>query len=136
MKIQVMNGGKAPKQPAKGDVGYDCYANADWTRLGSLPVRIPLGFAVEPTPGHFCKIESRSGLASTGIVVFGGIIDPNYRGELEVIVMAVAEQGRIIQRGDRICQLVQYAYNADGYELVDALDQTQRGGMGFGSTGV
>ena len=65
-----------------------------------------------------------------------GIIDPNYRGELCVILRNMGEQAFEIHKGDRIAQLVITPYLRAAFELVDALDDTERGEKGFGSSGI
>jgi dUTP pyrophosphatase len=135
MLVEVIEGGKAPRRPTEGDVGYDCFARLDGAIITGFPPRIiPLGIKVRPTPGYFIKLESRSGLAAKGLHVIGGIIDPQYRGELSAIVISYGPH--VINPGDRICQMVQYAHNADGYATTESLDDTSRGADGFGSTGV
>ena len=102
-------------------------------------VMIPTGLAMALPPGHEGQIRPRSGLAIRhGVTVLNapGTIDPDYRGELQVILVNLGPEPFVIPRGMRIAQLVitpvQHA------KLVESanLDVTGREGGGFGSTGM
>jgi dUTPase len=92
----------------------------------------------------FFKIEGRSGLASKGLFPVGGIIDPSYRGEIQVALFNSSDEVDYFKicKGDRIAQLVCYLTLANSNYLdmnfteVDNLDETTRGDKGFGSSGA
>jgi dUTP pyrophosphatase len=65
-----------------------------------------------------------------------GTIDPDYRGELKVLMQNTGSEPVSIRRGDRIAQLVFARFEAPSVEEVDALSETERGEGGFGSTGT
>ncbi len=100
---------------------------------------IPTGLAVAIPQGYEGQVRPRSGLAlkhGIGMVNSPGTIDSDYRGEIGIIVINWGQRPFKIRRGDRIAQIIiARAYRADITE-VDDLDSTQRGGGGFGHSGV
>lgn len=100
--------------------------------------RVPTGLALQIAPGFEVQVRPRSGLAANlGVTVLNapGTIDSDYRGELQVLLVNLSTEVAFIQRGDRIAQLVVAPVVQAKFSLVDALDDTQRGAGGFGSTG-
>jgi dUTP pyrophosphatase len=100
---------------------------------------IPTGLALALPPGHELQVRPRSGLALRhGIVLPNspGTVDEDYRGELQVIVLNAGDAPFTVERGMRIAQAVLApVLRAEWAEVAD-LDDTARGGGGFGSTGV
>ncbi|MGV6800601.1 MAG: dUTP diphosphatase [bacterium] len=99
---------------------------------------VPTGLAMALPPGWEAQMRPRSGLAAKfGIscVNAPGTIDADYRGELKVILINHGTDDFIINRGDRIGQMVIAPVWQAIYEEVDELDETVRGEGGFGSTG-
>ena len=99
---------------------------------------VPTGFCIALPEGFEGQVRGRSGLALRhGIVLPNapGTIDADYRGEIHVILMNVAEEPFRIQRGDRIAQLVVAPVTSVAWDEVEALDETERGDGGFGHTG-
>ncbi|MEY5130239.1 MAG: deoxyuridine 5-triphosphate nucleotidohydrolase [Bacteroidota bacterium] len=102
-------------------------------------VMIPTGIAIALPQGFECQVRSRSGLAAKhGIFALNapGTIDSDYRGEIKVILANSGKASYAIQPGERIAQLVIARYETVQWELVDSLDETERGTGGFGSTGT
>lgn len=100
---------------------------------------IPTGIALALPPLFEAQVRPRSGLAlKHGVTVLNtpGTIDADYRGEVGVILINHGGESFTIQRGDRIAQLVIAPVWRADFEVVDDLDQTTRGGGGFGSTGT
>lgn len=100
---------------------------------------VPTGIAIALPPGWEAQMRPRSGLAAkNGIscVNAPGTIDADYRGELKVILINHGAEDFIINRGDRIGQLVIAPVFQARFEETDMLDETERGAGGFGSTGV
>lgn len=94
------------------------------------------GLSVQLPEKHFILIRPRSGNAVRhGIHVLGGLVDENYRGPLDVILLNTSDQDVVIVPGDRIAQFV--IIKDDDYQMieVDELDDTNRGEKGFGSSG-
>ena len=99
----------------------------------------PTGIAIALPPGWEAQMRPRSGLAAKfGIscVNAPGTIDADYRGELKVILINHGSDDFVIRRGDRIGQLVVAPVWQANFVEAEALDDTERGAGGFGSTGV
>jgi len=100
---------------------------------------IPCGFHVAVPVGYEAQMRPRSGLAiKHGIVVPNspGTIDADYRGEVCVILGNVGREQFVVKRGMRIAQMVIAPVARGELVEVDSLEQTLRGGGGFGHTGV
>ena len=100
---------------------------------------IPTGFAIALPPGHEGQVRPRSGLAvEHGVTVLNspGTIDADYRGEVKVLLVNLGEAPFTVTRGMRIAQLVVAPVGAVRLVEATALDETPRGGGGFGSTGI
>ena len=99
---------------------------------------VPTGFALELPEGYEAQVRPRSGLAlKHGVTVLNspGTIDADYRGEVMVILINLGSDAFLIQRGDRIAQLVVSPVTHVEIVAVEELGATKRGTGGFGSTG-
>ena len=131
----------APEYESTGAAGMDLRAFLDKdisiSPLGR--VKIPTGLRIEIPAGYEGQVRPRSGLAyKFGITVLNspGTIDSDYRGDLDVILVNLGEQTYTVKNGDRIAQLViAPAIRADVLQAAE-LSATERGGGGFGSTGI
>jgi dUTP pyrophosphatase len=121
-------------------------AGADVRAALTEPVTVPAGgvamiptaIAVHIPDGYEMQVRSRSGLAAKhGIFCLNapGTIDSDYRGEINVILANFGKEPFVIERGDRIAQLVVAKYERIVWEEQDQLSDTTRGAGGFGSTG-
>jgi dUTP diphosphatase len=120
--------------------GYDVRsASPDFT-LGPGEIRlVPTGLVMELPEGVECQVRPRSGLAlKHGITLPNspGTIDPDYRGELGVILQNTGTDSFTVERGERIAQLVFHRFLTPDPVEVTEVSETERGGGGFGSTGV
>ena len=92
-----------------------------------------------PQGGYECQIRPRSGLAlKRGLTVLNtpGTIDADYRGEVGVILVNLGNEPQVIENGERICQMVVARHETVQWELVETLDDSERGAGGFGHTGT
>ncbi|NUO53740.1 MAG: dUTP diphosphatase [Polyangiaceae bacterium] len=99
---------------------------------------IPTGLAIALPAGHEGQVRPRSGLAlKHGITVLNapGTIDEDYRGEVSVVLINHGHEPFVVERGVRIAQLVVCPVTKVEPVLVEALDDTDRGAGGYGSTG-
>lgn len=104
----------------------------DWSAVST-------GFSIAIPPGYEAQIRPRSGLALRhGISLMNspGTIDADYRGEVKVIVVNHGKEPFLINRGDRIAQMVIHRVYAGCFEVVENLPETKRSDGGFGHTGV
>lgn len=102
-------------------------------------VLIPTAISIELPEGFEAQVRPRSGLAikhQIGILNSPGTIDSDYRGELKVIMTNFGKQPFAVRRGDRIAQMVIQRYARVEWDEVENLEETARGGGGFGHTGV
>lgn len=100
---------------------------------------VPTGLYLQIPAGYEAQVRPRSGLAAKhGITVLNtpGTIDADYRGEIKVILVNLSHQPFTIEPGERIAQMVFARCEQATLEAVEALDETQRGAGGFGSTGL
>ena len=99
---------------------------------------IPTGLFVEIPEGYEAQIRPRSGLAiKKGITVLNspGTIDADYRGEVGIILINLSSEDFIIESGERICQMIIASHETVKWNLVEKLEETERGEGGFGHTG-
>src|SRR5689334_17487051 len=100
---------------------------------------VSTGLSLEIPPGYEGQVRPRSGLAlKAGLTCLNtpGTIDSDYRGEVKVILINLSRELAKIRRGDRIAQLVIAPVSRAVLVEVERLSETERGGGGFGSTGV
>jgi dUTP pyrophosphatase len=102
-------------------------------------VLVPTGLVLEIPPGYEAQIRPRSGLAIRhGITVLNspGTIDSDYRGELGIILINLGAESFTVRDGDRIAQLVVAPVSRADITETEGVSPTDRGGGGFGSTGI
>lgn len=99
---------------------------------------IPTGLRIAVPEGYEAQVRPRSGLARDfGIDVSNspGTIDADYRGEVQIILSNHGAEDFVVERGDRVAQLVVAPVSRVEWEVVPSLDETGRGAGGFGHTG-
>lgn len=130
-----------PEIQTLGSSGYDLQADIEvpLTLLPGERVLVPTGIAVSVPPGFEAQIRPRSGLAMKhGVTIANapGTVDSDYRGEIKVILINLGQTAFMVQRSDRIAQLVIQKIFHIHWNEVEALDTTERATGGFGHTGV
>src|SRR5512135_214684 len=89
---------------------------------------VPTGIAIELPPGHEAQVRPRSGLAlKHSITVNFGTIDPGYRGEIRVVMFNLSAGDYVIEKGDRIAQLIVARYEPVEWVEGDELGESRRG---------
>ena len=143
IKIKIVNKGTQPlpEYATPQSAGVDLRANIDKpVLLQSLDrVLIPTGLHIALPEGYEAQIRPRSGLAiKKGITCLNtpGTIDSDYRGDIGVILVNLSKEDFVVQPGERIAQMVIGKFDQAEWELVEELDETERGEGGFGHTGV
>lgn len=128
-----------PAYARAGDAGLDLFAAAAVTLAPGGRARIPTGIAVAIPEGYAGFVQPRSGAAARqglGLVNSPGLIDSGYRGEIAVVAINLdPAEPIVIERGDKVAQLVIQPVVIAALEEVDELPATERGAGGFGSTG-
>ena len=128
-----------PAYATAGAVGMDVVAAEALTLAPGARAAVATGFALAIPAGYEVQVRPRSGLALThGVTCLNtpGTIDSDYRGEVKVILANLGSEPFAVARGDRIAQLVPAAVLHAALDEVERLDDTVRGGGGFGSTGT
>lgn len=142
--FKVLPGGEGlpvPEQATPGSSGVDLFAavSHDLTLDPGARALVPTGIAVSIPVGFEWQIRPRSGLAlKHGVTVLNspGTVDSDYRGPVGVILVNLGESPFVIHRGDRIAQAVLARVNPQVLSPAVSLSDTERGGGGFGHTGV
>jgi dUTP pyrophosphatase len=141
-KIQIINesANPLPAYQSKLAAGMDLYAsNQEKITLEPGDIKlIPTGIRIAIPEGYEVQIRARSGLAlKHGLSLVNGIgtIDGDYRGEIKVIIVNLGKKAYTINFGERIAQMVVKKYVAAEFQLVEMLEETERGEGGFGHSG-
>ena len=126
-----------PTRGSDHSVGYDLYSSEDAmvpSQAGRAIVRT--GITVVLPPGVYGRVAPRSGLAAKHCINVGaGVIDPDYTGEIKVILFNHGLKDFEIKKGDRIAQLILERCETPPIEEISIVEDTERGSGGFGSTG-
>ena len=136
MKIKLDPGAKMPTRAHEDDAGLDLYSPVDVIIYGDDSATIDTGVHVEIPKGYVGMIKSKSGLNVKHNLTSEGVIDCGYTGS---IVVKLYNHGRCavpIAAGQKISQLVILPILLPDLELVDDLNDTERGSGGFGSSGA
>lgn len=143
MKVKIVNQSpySLPEYATIHSAGLDLRANISETiELKPLQrVLIPTGLFIELPEGHEAQVRPRSGLAAKhgiSIVNTPGTIDPDYRGEIKVILVNLSDTPFTLNPGERIAQMVIARFEHIEWEQVDTLAESVRGEGGFGHTGT
>jgi len=128
----------ATSQSAGMDLRAAVAADAPVTLEPGARALIPTGLQIALPTGYEGQVRPRSGLAAKhGVTVLNspGTIDADYRGEVKVILVNLGQEPFVIQRGERIAQLVVARHAQVDWTEEAELEVTERGVGGFGSTG-
>jgi len=143
MQIKIVNKSRhsLPQYSTLLSAGMDLKANIE-NPIILKPLQrvlIKTGLFIELPKGYEAQIRPRSGLAlKFGISVLNspGTIDADYRGEIGVILVNLSDNDFTVNDGERICQMVIAKHETISWNLVDDLNETDRGQGGFGHTGL
>lgn len=140
VETTVAQQGHLPHYALSGDAGADLRCTTDVALEPGERKLVGTGVSIALPPGTVGLLTPRSGLAARlglGIVNAPGVIDSGYRGEILVCLINHDTTQRIaLSAGDRIAQLVVLPFVTAQFQAVEALDETERGSGGYGSTGV
>ena len=144
VKIKRLNDqAQKPTRADEHSAGYDLYAvvdkpdGRDWIWPGETLV-VGSGYAFEIPEGYFGAVYPRSGLSTNhGICLANGVavIDSSYRGEVKIPLYNASKKKYMVQKGDRVAQIIIEPYLRDELTESEELTQTERGDGGFGHTG-
>lgn len=142
MKVRIVNKSdfQSPFYATELSAGMDLYADLE-SPVVLRPLEramIPTGIYIELPRGYEAQIRPRSGLAAKkGVTVLNapGTVDADYRGEIKVILVNFSSEDFVVERGERVAQMVVAKYEKVEWEEVSELSDSERGAGGFGSTG-
>lgn len=141
VKVKIVTKtGDVPKYETAGSAGMDlkAYLKTSVTLNPMERQLIPTGLFIELPIGYEAQVRARSGLSiKYGITLINaiGTVDSDYRGELKVPLVNLGNEPFVIKHGERIAQLVVTKHDIVQWEIVERLEDTDRGSGGFGHTG-
>ena len=128
---------KTPMRATEGAAGYDLYAAESIIIEGREQQLISTDLSIHAPAGHYAQILPRSGLAlKYQLSVDAGVIDPDYRGPVKILMINRSKTPTQIRLGDRIAQLILIKTATPLVQVIPDLPETSRNTKGFGSTGL
>ena len=98
---------KAPKRATPGSIGLDLFTPTDIFIPAKQQVLIPTDLILVPTQGYYIRIASKSGLAfKYGLTMEGGVVDPDYRGNVGVLLRNNSDVGHTLEQGEAMAQVI------------------------------
>lgn len=153
IKLKILSEGiQTPTYAHEGDAGMDIRVSGTWvTNLDEGEKEVTsesiiikpgerivakTGFAIEIPPGYWGNIRDRGGLArKNGIHTMSGVLDENYRGELQLVLINLGTKPYEAKKGERLAQLIVSPYVRSTVEIATELSDTKRGSGAFGHSG-
>ena len=143
MEVKIVNRSRfaLPQYATVHSAGMDLRADVE-NAVVLKPLErsiVPTGLFIELPEGFEAQIRPRSGLAAKhgiSLVNTPGTIDPDYRGEIKVILINLSDMPFTLEPGERIAQMVIVRFEHIRWNEVETLSDTERGEGGFGHTGV
>ena len=135
---RVISEGKLPTRATAGDAGLDLYSTRitqEVDNSGKLVLVYHTDIAVEIPQGYFGALVPRSSIAEKGLVIQTSIIDPDYTGEIHLIITNCSNNVIKIEKNQRVCSLVVYNVLNVRLDVVYDFEDTERGNNGLGSSG-
>lgn len=137
MKIILDSGAILPTRAHKEDDGLDLFSREEQIILPGESAVFDTGVHVELPEGTFGKLESKSGLhIRYDIICAGETIDCGYVGSIKVKLYNMGQRPYMVRKGQKIVQMVVIPILTPDLEIVDRLEETERGEKGFGSSGL
>lgn len=135
MKIKLDRGAFIPVRAHGTDAGADLRSPIDAVVPAMGSRVIDTGVHIQLPRGYVGMLKSKSGMNVKHDITSEGVIDEGYTGAIKVKLYNHSEKDYVIERGDKITQLVILPCEYVKFDLVDYLEDSERGGEGFGSTG-
>lgn len=143
VRVLIARSGRAkdfplPEYATPASAGVDLRASEARVIPPGSRALVPTGLRIALPEGYEAQVRPRSGLAlKHGVTLPNspGTIDADYRGEIGVILMNLGQEPFVVEPGDRIAQMVVAPVARVAWSEAEALDATERGEGGFGSTG-
>ena len=137
IKVKLDSGAFPPESAHTADAGYDLRTPKNFTIGDGGYAIVDTGVHIQIPEGYVGFLKSKSGLNVKHHITGEGVIDSGYTGSIVVKLYHNVEYGtyKHFSRGDKIIQLVLLPILKPELEIVDSLEETERGDGGFGSTG-
>jgi dUTP pyrophosphatase len=134
LKVKLLTeNAKAPEKATEGSVGYDIFTATEGVVDERGKFIFKTDIAIDVPEGYYAKISQRSSVTwNYDCTIEAGIIDPDYRGNIEVVVFNHSNESKYFPKHFRIAQLILTKYVSTDIEIVDSLMPTKRGTKGFG----
>ena len=135
MKVKLDKGAYMPERAHSTDAGADLRTPHDVTVMPNDSVVTDTGVHIELPPNTVGMLKSKSGLNVKHGITSEGVIDVGYTGSIRVKLYNHSDKPCELKAGDKVSQLVVMPILIPSFELVDELEDTERGEKGFGSSG-
>lgn len=136
LKVMLDDGAKMPTRAHKSDAGLDLYSRECMKLYPGESYEFDTGVHVAIPAGYVGMVKSKSGLNVNHGLTSEGVIDSGYTGSIVVKLYNHGKHSYLIERGQKISQLVILPCLLPDLEQVDCMEETDRGNGGFGSTGA
>ena len=133
-KIKLDPGAYLPVRAHQSDAGLDLITPKSFWLYANNKAVIDTGVHVQIPEGMVGLITSKSGLMARGVTC-RGTIDSGYTGSVKAVLFNHSDDGIPFEAGQKVCQLVVLPCVIEDIELVNSLEETDRGDAGFGSSG-
>ena len=135
VKIKLDEGAIMPTRAHSLDAGFDLYSREDATIFGKDGGKFDTGVHIQIPEGYVGFVKSKSGLHTKSGISAEGVIDAGYTGSIHVMLRNHGKKAVEIKKGQKIAQLVLLPIVTPNLVAVEALEETEIGSNGFGSTG-
>lgn len=135
MKIKLFDNIQLPKKSHLPDSGLDCFMPKSFSLKPFETKTIGLGFGIQVPEGFAGMLVPRSSIAEQGLIIQTSIIDPDYTGEIHLIITNCNNHVVNIDKNQRVCSLVIYNVLNVRLDMVYEFEKTERGSNGLGSSG-
>ena len=135
MKIKLFKNVQLPKKSHLPDCGLDCFIPESFELKPLETKTIGLGFGIQVPEGFAGMLVPRSSIAEKGLIIQTSIIDPDYTGEIHLIITNCSNNVVKIEEKQRVCSLIVYNVLNVRLDIVYDFEETERGSHGLGSSG-
>lgn len=135
MKIKLFKNVQLPKKSHLPDCGLDCFMPESFELQPLETKAIGLGIGIQVPEGFAGMLVPRSSIAERGLIIQTSIIDPDFTGEIHLIITNCSNNVVKIEENQRVCSLVIYNVLNVRLDVVYDFEMTERGNNGLGSSG-
>lgn len=136
MKVKLDDGAFVPTRAHETDAGLDLYAMDTSAIMPYNSRTFDTGVHLEIPEGYVGDIKSKSGMMMYNDIITDGTVDCGYTGSIRVKLFNLGSTAYWVERGQKIAQIVIKKIITPDLEIVEELEDTERGTGGFGSTGA